>query len=63
MMLADSDACSYAAAMRRMTAAERAKIDARLEELAAEVRELVREVAALTSPPPSSAPLRQLEAA
>lgn len=38
-----------------MTAAQRAEVHARLDELAAEVRELAREVAMLTPPSPASA--------
>lgn len=47
-----------------MTPAERAQVDARLDALAAEIRELAREVAALIPPPsPVSAPLLQRAAA
>jgi hypothetical protein len=35
--------------MKAMTAAERALVDARLDALAAEIRELARDIAALTA--------------
>lgn len=47
---------AYAAIMRRMTTAEKAAIDARIDELAAEIRELAREVGALTRPPAPASP-------